>query len=155
VLVQQRFQFRRRISAPCWNPHERQPGCEKDAVYKLVALLAVWALMALVVQLYPDRRAQASWFAQTEINVLPVNPVEENPVLAWVAGFREEEVCQRHLRTNEETVGDYRPQHLAKALFRWRQKIIAEGIREFILCLFRFRREECDNPINNVLDVLV
>jgi hypothetical protein len=64
VGLQQRLNFLQGVRVLDWHTHQRNPGSSKNLIHKLIALLAVIALVALVIQLDPQEGTYCLGVAQ-------------------------------------------------------------------------------------------
>ncbi len=79
------------------HPQQRNPGCFKYLIHKLIAFLAVIALVAFVIQFDPQEGTHRLGVAQQKINMLAVDLVGVNPVLAGITGFDVEDLPRETL----------------------------------------------------------
>ncbi len=100
VGLQHRLDFLQRIGVLDRHPQQWNPGCFKYLIHKLIAFLAIIALVALVVQFDPQEGTHRLGVAQQKIDMLAVDFVGVNPVLAGITGFDVKDVPQRDLAEN-------------------------------------------------------
>jgi hypothetical protein len=75
VRLQQRLDFLERVGMLDRHAHQRNPGRFKYLIHKLIAFLAVIALVALVIQFDPQEGTHCLGVAQQEVDMLAVDLV--------------------------------------------------------------------------------
>jgi hypothetical protein len=96
--------------------------------------------VAGVVQLYAQDGPHGLGITDEEIDVLAIDAVHPASVLAIVSGPGIEQVAEGDLGADGSVLADDVPQDVIEADLGWREKVVAQVIREGGLRLgFRFR----------------
>jgi hypothetical protein len=122
----------------------------KHPLHKSVSGLAVWSIVALVIQFQPQERPHRLIVAEQEVDMFPVHPIHKRAVLPVVSALSEEKVAQRYFRAHAGSATYNREKHLVKAQLSARQEVIAEPKRK--LALASCRLVLGGEPIEDTLD---